>query len=85
MKDAKAGIIERLKVNRSQDAVLADKLNGYLFTNRTLAWDAELEKKIAALTPEQVNAAIRKYFTPDKITIFKAGDFAEAKTKMKTQ
>jgi zinc protease len=85
MTDAKAGIIERLKVSRSQDAGLAGKLNEYLFTNRTLAREAELEKKIAALTLEQVNHAIRKYFTPDKITIFKAGDFAGAKKQLKIQ
>ncbi|MDQ3750197.1 MAG: insulinase family protein [Acidobacteriota bacterium] len=85
MTDAKAGLIERFKVNRSQDAGLARTLNNYLFNNRTFAWDAEFEKKIAALTPEQVNAAIRKYFTPDKIIIIKAGDFAGAKAKMKTQ
>ncbi|MDQ3043240.1 MAG: insulinase family protein, partial [Acidobacteriota bacterium] len=85
MTDAKAGIIERLKVSRSQDAALAGKLNGYLFTNRTLDWDAELERKIAALNLEQVNAAIRKYFTPDKITIIKAGDFAGAKKKTAIQ
>jgi zinc protease len=85
LKDAKAGIIERLKVSRSQDAALANKLNGYLFTNRTLNWDAELERKISSLTIEQVNAAIRKYFTPDKITIIKAGDFAGAKNKTNVQ
>jgi predicted Zn-dependent peptidase len=28
-------------------------------------------------------AAMRKYLTPDNITIIKAGDFAKAKAKMK--
>ena len=85
MKDAQAGIIERLKVSRSQDTGLANKLNGYLFINRTLAWDAELERKISALTIEQVNAAIREYFTPDRITIIKVGDFADVKKVTKIQ
>lgn len=79
LKDAKAGIIERLKVTRSQDEALAGKLNEYLFINRMLKWDDELEMSIANLTVEQVNSAIRKYFTPDKITIIKVGDFAGAK------
>jgi len=83
--DAKAGLLERYKVNRSQDNQLAEKLSRYLFFNRTMAWDTDFEKKIAALTLEQVNAAIKKYITPDKITIIKAGDFAGAKAKMKTQ
>ena len=30
-----------------------------------------------ALTPEQINAAMRRYVDPAKISIFKAGDFAK--------
>ena len=51
---------------------------------RTLAWDAEFEKKIAALTPEQINAAMRRYIDPAKITIVKAGDFAKSATPAAT-
>ena len=40
-------------------------------------------KKSRNLTPEQVNAAMKKYITLDKITIIKAGDFAKAKAKAK--
>jgi len=42
-----------------------------------MAYDAELEKKIQALTPQQVNEAMRKYIDPSKITVVKAGDFAK--------
>jgi predicted Zn-dependent peptidase len=31
------------------------------------------------LTADQINAAMKKYMTPDKINIVKAGDFAKAK------
>ena len=48
-----------------------------------LKWDDELEMQIGNLTVDQVNAAIRKYFTPDKITIIKVGDFAGAKKAIK--
>ena len=37
--------------------------------------DAEMEKKIQALTPEQVNKAMKKYIDVDKLVIVKAGDF----------
>jgi zinc protease len=30
------------------------------------------------LTPDEVNAALRKWIDPSKITIVKAGDFAKA-------
>ena len=80
---AKQGYVQARQVSRAQDRELAGKINSYLFLNRTLAWDAELEQKIQAVTAEQVNAAMRKYITPDKITIIKAGDFAKAKAPAK--
>jgi zinc protease len=83
IEEAKKGFLQRGQLSRAQDRELAGKLNNYLFLNRTIAWDAELENKIQALTPEQINAAMRKYLTPDNITIIKAGDFAKAKAKMK--
>ena len=61
--------------------LLAGALATGLYLNRTLAWDAELEKKIEALTPEQIVAAMRKHIDPAKITIIKAGDFAKAAQK----
>ena len=48
-----------------------------LFLGRTLAWDAELEKRVAALTPAEIVAAMRRHIDPSKITIIKAGDFAK--------
>jgi zinc protease len=80
---AKKGWLQQQQLSRAQDRELSGKINNYLFLNRTIAWDAELESKIQALTAEQINAAMRKYLTPDNITIIKAGDFAKAKEKMK--
>ena len=40
-----------------------------------MTFDAELEAKIAALTPEQVQAALQKYIHPDKLVTVSAGDF----------
>lgn len=78
---AKSGWLQSRQLSRAQDRELSGRLNGYLFLNRTIAWDADLEAKIKALTVEQINAAMRKYITPDKISIIKAGDFAKAKAK----
>ena len=75
---AKAGYLQGQQVSRAQDASVARKLAQYRFLDRTLAWDAELEKKISALKPEEVNAAMRRFIDPSKITIVKAGDFAKA-------
>ena len=72
---AKTGYLQSRQVSRAQDNELAGRLNNFLFLDRTLSWDAELEKKIAALTPDQINAAMRRHLNPAAITIMKAGDF----------
>lgn len=76
---AKSGWLQGRTVTRAQDASLAGTLNNYLFIKRDLKWDDAYEKKIQALTPEQINAAMKKYLKPEMINIVKAGDFAKAK------
>jgi len=75
---AKKGWLQSREVSRAQDGELASRLNQYLFVGRTLAWDEDLEKKVTALTPEQVNAAMRKYIDPSRLVIVKSGDFAKS-------
>jgi len=60
---------------RAQDDVLASTWLDYLERGRTFAWSAEMDKKISALTPEAVNAALRKYVRPDGFSTALAGDF----------
>ena len=81
---AKKGYLQSRPFSRAQDAELMRKLTALAYTGRTLSWDAEFEKKIAALTPDQINAAMRRYIDPAKITIVKAGDFAKAATPAAT-
>lgn len=78
---AKKGWLLNRQRNRGQDSGLASTLANYLFLNRTFSWDEEFDKKVQSLTVEQVNAAMKKYLTPDKISIFVAGDFANANNK----
>jgi zinc protease len=72
---AKGGYLKSRQVSRAQDNELAGRLNNFLFLDRTLNWDADLESRIAALTADQINAAMRRHTDPSKITIIKAGDF----------
>ena len=74
---AKTGFLQSRQVTRAQDNELANRLNSYLFLGRTLKWDADLDAKLRALTPEQINAAMRRHMDPAKITIIKSGDFAK--------
>jgi hypothetical protein len=41
-----------------------------------MAWDAELEAKVAALTVEQVRDAMRRHLDVAKMAFMKGGDFA---------
>jgi len=77
VKAAKSGWLQSRQVRRAEDPALAAKLAEYLFLNRTLARDAELDKEVEALTPEQIVAALRRHIDVAKLSIFKAGDFAK--------
>ena len=81
IKAAKSGYLQSRQVTRAQDNSLTSRLNQYQDLNRTMAWDADFEKKLEALTPEQVNAAMKKHVDYEKLTIVKAGDFEKAAQK----
>lgn len=78
---AKSGWSQSRTVSRAQDSGLANTLNNYLFIDRNFLWDEQFEKKVMALTPEQINTAMKKYLDPAKINIIKAGDFAKTKSE----
>ncbi len=73
--EAKKGYLALRKLGRAQDAALVGRLAGNLYLGRRLAWDADLDAKIAALTPQQIQDALKKYLDPSKLSIVKAGDF----------
>jgi zinc protease len=75
LRDAKNGWLQGRNVSRSQDRELVGRLATYLFLDRTLEWDADFEQRLAALSVADVNAAIKRWITPDSITIVEAGDF----------
>jgi zinc protease len=72
---AKSGILSTRAQTRAQDGALAGAWTGNLYLGRTFEWSKEFERKVMALTPAQVAAALRKYVDPAKLTIVKAGDF----------
>ncbi len=75
---ARAGWLQGRTVTRSQDAQLATRLANDLYLERTFKRDSDLEAKVQALTVDQVNATLRKYVSVDKVSVFKAGDFAKS-------
>ena len=77
---AKKAFLEERQLGRAQDGNLAVVLARNLQRGWTMARDAELERKIGALTPEQINAAFRRRIDPATFSYFKAGDFKKAAT-----
>ena len=69
------------QLNREQNATLAGSLVNNAHYSRTLAWTADLEKKVQALTSPQISAAMRKYIDPAALTVMKGGDFKKAAAK----
>jgi zinc protease len=76
---ARLGWLQNQTVGRSNDAALAGDLQGKVYLGRTMAFDAELERRVRALTLEDVNGALRRFLDPARIVVVKAGDFAKGK------
>jgi len=74
----KTGWAQARQVSRAQDRELVGTLASRIHFRRTMAWDADLEKKVLALTPDQIVAALRKHIELSAMTFLKAGDFKKA-------
>jgi len=81
VKAAKSSWVQSQAMNRAQDRNMSRTLGSNAYLKRTMTWSKELEDKMMALTPEQINAAIAKYVDVDKMVLLRAGDFARAETK----
>jgi zinc protease len=73
----KAWLQER-GMSRSEDGSLVGLFAARQRFDRTVKFDEALEAKVAALTPEQISAAFRKYVDPANLVYVKAGDFKKA-------
>jgi zinc protease len=75
--DAKKAYLESQKITRTTDAGLAGQIVTNLQLGRKFSHTTDLEKRIAALTPEEVRDAFRKYVNPKSLVIVRAGDFTK--------
>jgi zinc protease len=76
---AKTGLLQYLRVALSEDRTLVRLLGALGYSNRSPFWTAEQEKHAQALTPEEINAALRKHLDLRMLNIIRAGDFSKAK------
>ena len=78
---AKSGILQQRNQQRAQDAGIAVGWTALLDLDRSYRWQAQIDAKIAALTLDQVNAAVRKYIDTSKMSVTIARDEAKAGQK----
>jgi len=78
---AKSGLMQQRVQTRADDSALAAGWTTYLYQNRTYAWSAEFERKLMAVTVDQMNAAFRKAIDPAKLSVVMAGDVKKASAK----
>ena len=74
---AKRALLQARQISRAQDRSVAAGLARQAFLGRTWAESAKLDAAIAAVTPAQATAALRKYLPPASIAWAFAGDFAK--------
>jgi zinc protease len=75
---AKKSYAQDQQVARSEDRNLAGLLAQNAQYGRTMARDAAIDAKIAALTPADISAVLKKLVDPASFSIFKAGDLKKA-------
>ena len=74
---AKQALLDERTGSRSSDRGLLNLMSARERWGRTLAWDADFDRALAALTVDGVNAAFRRHIDPTAISVVKGGDFGE--------
>ncbi len=75
---AKKSWIQSRQVGRAEDGQLTARLSVLRYWDRTMNFDAELEQKVLALTPEEMRAALRRHLDLTQLLYSRAGDFKKA-------
>ena len=78
LKDAVNAMLTERQQARAGDGTVAGILARNLYMGRTMAWQADFDARLQALTAAEVNAAIRRHLKPETLSVYAAGDFAKA-------
>jgi zinc protease len=72
---AKKAFMQERQIGRSQDGRLVGTLARYAQYGWTMKHDSDLEAKINALTPADIQAALKRHIDLGALSYFKGGDF----------
>ena len=75
LESGRTGLLQQKRLMRSDDGRLASLLAAGLYFDRDLFDDAAREQRLAELTLDQLNGAVRRWLDPDAISYVIAGDF----------
>jgi len=75
VEEGRRGLLASRRLGRAQDARLAGGLASNERLGRSFAVSQKVDEALAAATPEQVNAALRKYLKPQAFVTAFGGDF----------
>jgi zinc protease len=75
---AKKSWLDEEMVSRANDSTVLGLMGQHERFDRTFKWEEGIEAKVAALTPEQVNGALRRHIDLASLFSVKAGDFKKA-------
>jgi zinc protease len=85
LEKSKNSLMEQNRTSLGDNGFLARQLRWYIRDERSLDDFTNFENKVKALTLEEVNAALRKYFDKSKLVLVYGGDFDKIKTPEKTE
>ena len=74
---ARQALLQSRRLARAQDGGLAGLLAEYLRLGRTMRFSADSDARIAAATPAELLAALRRHIDPTQVTAVFAGDFSK--------
>jgi len=74
VREAQSGLAQQRLQARTEDAALASAWATHRYLQRSFAWDQALDEAIAALTPEQVNAAWARQVKAERLSMVLARD-----------
>lgn len=75
LESGRTGLLQQKRLMRSDDGRLASMLTAGLYFDRDLFDAAAREQRLAELTLDDLNGAVRRWLDPDKVSYAIAGDF----------
>jgi zinc protease len=75
LSQAREGLLRQRETLRADDGRVAGTLVSWLELDRTYAFDEQVDQKLRSVSLAEVNATLKKYLDPRRLSVVKVGDF----------